>query len=611
MKPGALIAAVVTALVCSFSLPALSAPARINYQGRITDASGVPINGNTVSMTFYIYPSATGTTALWSETHTAVTVEQGLYSVELGKFNPLDASVFSGDAWLEVVVGTETLTPRRQLTTVPYAFSAETMAGDNYVLTSGDTITGNLELDGTLLIRPASGNSVGILFSTTLAPEYGILATGKQLGIYGAQTGGSVMNIGALGMSTNGVYGSAGSTVLSATFTGGSFGASSAGTAVGVSASATSTGADPARGVMAFSTNSGSGEVVGGYFVAMSGGSGTHTGVYGRSLAGDSVNYGVMGEVASPDGYGLYSKGNAFVEGAIGVDGIAQDKRTKKQIAALHWYGANQNTAISLTSGGLYAAAYNGANSMGITQIAGGDRLYAVGLDLNNQSSVVLSGGPSGVAYDGRYFWTAQNASNRVYRETGEYVTVGSNPRGICFDGRYLWVANGNSDDVSVVDPVSQSLVTTLSAGVSPFWTVCTEDHVWVTNSGDGAVIKYNKQTFAVEGTYYIVEGPPQGAAYDGSNIWIACDMDDVVIKMRESDGTRLGVYATGDNPNGVVFDGSHVWVTNHDSNSISKFRAIDGADMGTFSTCTGPRMPAFDGVHIWVPCDDGSVSKM
>ena len=58
-------------------------PQKMNYQGYLTNASGVPING-TVQMVFSIYNVSSGGTPLWVETQN-VTVTQGVYNVNLGE----------------------------------------------------------------------------------------------------------------------------------------------------------------------------------------------------------------------------------------------------------------------------------------------------------------------------------------------------------------------------------------------------------------------------------------------------------------------------------------------------------------------------------------------
>lgn len=99
-------------------------PQTINYQGSLEQAAnGTPVNG-TVQMTFSLYKTQTGGSPKWSETHSAVTVEDGIYSVILGAITPLDTLVFDKLYYLELSIDGEMLTPRQPLTSVPYALKA-------------------------------------------------------------------------------------------------------------------------------------------------------------------------------------------------------------------------------------------------------------------------------------------------------------------------------------------------------------------------------------------------------------------------------------------------------------------------------------------------------
>lgn len=98
----------------------------INYQGRLADSAGVPID-DTVAMQFSLYDSDTGGISLWGpETHATVPVSEGLFSVALGSQTSggIPNSVLSGDVWLEITVDGETLSPREQLRAVPYAIQS-------------------------------------------------------------------------------------------------------------------------------------------------------------------------------------------------------------------------------------------------------------------------------------------------------------------------------------------------------------------------------------------------------------------------------------------------------------------------------------------------------
>jgi hypothetical protein len=108
-------------------------PHKMNYQGYLTNAAGVPISG-TVQMVFTIYNVSGGGTPLWTETH-SVTVSQGVYSVILGEGStptPINLP-FDTTYYLGVQAGADAeMTPRKVLTSVGYAFrtlNAELLGG--------------------------------------------------------------------------------------------------------------------------------------------------------------------------------------------------------------------------------------------------------------------------------------------------------------------------------------------------------------------------------------------------------------------------------------------------------------------------------------------------
>jgi hypothetical protein len=109
------------------------------YQGFLRQG-GAPLNNPSQSMRFRIYDALTGGTALWDSGALTVNVSNGLFTVQL---NP-PVSVWTGaDRFLEIQVGTTTLTPRVRLGATPYAntatllnmFQSGTMNPDRMVIT--------------------------------------------------------------------------------------------------------------------------------------------------------------------------------------------------------------------------------------------------------------------------------------------------------------------------------------------------------------------------------------------------------------------------------------------------------------------------------------------
>lgn len=146
-------------------LAALSAhaevPQMINYQGRLTDGAGEPLD-TTVSMEFAIYDDSTGGVLKWAEAHPSVVVEGGIFSVILGASVPIDDSVFNQpDRWLGITVGTDPeLMSRTRLVSVGYSHRVSTVDGATGGIISGDvSIQSDLVVSGKATIGPGHTNS--------------------------------------------------------------------------------------------------------------------------------------------------------------------------------------------------------------------------------------------------------------------------------------------------------------------------------------------------------------------------------------------------------------------------------------------------------------------
>lgn len=102
-------------------------PELINYQGKLTDSVGNPLN-ETAQVDFAIYDVEIDGTALWTESHLGITVVDGVFSVILGSVdqasNPLDLA-FDKVYYLEITVNGETMDPRQKMTSVAYSMRAK------------------------------------------------------------------------------------------------------------------------------------------------------------------------------------------------------------------------------------------------------------------------------------------------------------------------------------------------------------------------------------------------------------------------------------------------------------------------------------------------------
>jgi microcystin-dependent protein len=99
-------------------------PRVISFQGILKNTDSTVVEDGDYRLDFALYDAESGGTALWSETHTAVPVRDGIYNVILGKVNPLNIP-FDRPYWLGMSVarGAE-FEPRFPFAASPYSLRA-------------------------------------------------------------------------------------------------------------------------------------------------------------------------------------------------------------------------------------------------------------------------------------------------------------------------------------------------------------------------------------------------------------------------------------------------------------------------------------------------------
>ncbi|MFA5119284.1 MAG: hypothetical protein WC695_10665 [Candidatus Omnitrophota bacterium] len=111
------------AVVCPSAAIYAAVPELINYQGRLTDTSGQPLEG-TYSLTFRIYDAETAGNLLWEEIQPAVVVQKGIFNVLLGSVTDLGLA-FDMAYFLEIKVGSEVMAPRQRMSSAAYAMRSK------------------------------------------------------------------------------------------------------------------------------------------------------------------------------------------------------------------------------------------------------------------------------------------------------------------------------------------------------------------------------------------------------------------------------------------------------------------------------------------------------
>jgi hypothetical protein len=161
----------------------------ISYQGRLTDSNGNPLSG-AYDMTFQLWDAEAGGDMVGGVISKAdVTVENGLFNVELN----VAASNFNGQAlWIEVSVEGEKLAPTQQILPAPYALSLRPGA---IISDTRSYVQLNRYRYATIPFPHAS--TFGIYAETpgagSLNTYYGVYGSGRDYGVYGHSTDGAAL----------------------------------------------------------------------------------------------------------------------------------------------------------------------------------------------------------------------------------------------------------------------------------------------------------------------------------------------------------------------------------------------------------------------------------
>ncbi len=131
-----------TLLVITVSLLVGGVPQNLSYQGFIKASNGSLLPDGTYTVIFRIYEEATGGVDLWSEEH-EIYLKSGMISATLGESTSFTFSTKMN--YLEIQVNGDVMTPRQKMTSVTYAFHAES---SQKITTDSTTYTFPLE-DGT------------------------------------------------------------------------------------------------------------------------------------------------------------------------------------------------------------------------------------------------------------------------------------------------------------------------------------------------------------------------------------------------------------------------------------------------------------------------------
>jgi YVTN family beta-propeller protein len=193
----------------------------------------------------------------------------------------------------------------------------------------------------------------------------------------------------------------------------------------------------------------------------------------------------------------------------------------------------------------------------------------------------------------------------QTLKPTGSFAVGGHNPDAILYDAasRHLYTFNGRSQDISVIDPATGSLVATLPAGGKP---------EFAASDGKGRIY-FNVETTAEIGVIdsltskRIATWPlpgceePTGLAFDvvHQRLFSTCD-NGVLAVTNARNGKQVATIPIGKGPDAAAFDAERglVFTSNGTDGTLSVIHEVDQDHfvvIATVATQKGARTLALD----------------
>ena len=152
-------------------------------------------------------------------------------------------------------------------------------------------------------------------------------------------------------------------------------------------------------------------------------------------------------------------------------------------------------------------------------------------------------------------------------------------------------------------DQVSASLDLvegTYKVGKRPAMMASDGANVWIANSQSKSVSRINATTGAKAEFSAAAGGDGAfGVAFDGTNIWVSSFFGGSLVKL-SPEGRVLAVYKVGDGLAGMYYLNQHLWVVANGDNMVYRVRLSDGVIVNRYQVSASPYGILFDGNRFW-----------
>lgn len=217
---------------------------------------------------------------------------------------------------------------------------------------------------------------------------------------------------------------------------------------------------------------------------------------------------------------------------------------------------------------------------------------------------------PTGLAYGANALWVAHGQRGQLSRvdpqfnqvtETIDVATPASQRGAVDVGAGSVWAVYGDST-VARIDPTRVRVSGSTFAGASPAAVVVASGLVWVANSRDASVTRFNPDTFEEGpiGDRISVGRGPTGIAFGEGAIWVANKDDDAITRLDPST-TGSTTIPVGDDPTAVAVGAGSVWVVNTAAGTVSRIDPVTYEIVRTIEVGNAPAGITVGAGSVWV----------
>jgi YVTN family beta-propeller protein len=218
---------------------------------------------------------------------------------------------------------------------------------------------------------------------------------------------------------------------------------------------------------------------------------------------------------------------------------------------------------------------------------------------------------PTGLAVGAGAVWVAHGRRGELSRIEPQFgqlartIAVAARPHGsptgsVAVGAGFVWAAFGDST-LARIDAQTVRLAGSTLAGASPAAVVVNDNTVWVANSGDATIQRFNPTTFEEGPIRSISVGTrPTAIAYGEGALWVANQTDDSVTRIEPSTNSTATI-PVGDGPVGIAVGAGAVWVANAGDGTVTRIDPETHEVARTFELGNAPAGITVSNGFVWV----------